>query len=234
MNSQFFFPALPGESPGRDGYFGAFGGKFIPEALVAAVDEVAIEYDRAKADPAFAAGLEQLLSHYAGAIGLFHAFLPDTDVRLVGCEAAGHGVETGKHAATLSAGEPGILHGSRSYLLQDDEGQISEPWSISAGLDYPGVGPEYAYLHETGRSEYRPVTDAAAMRAFRLLASTEGIIPAIESAHALAGAIEVGTELGPDGLILVNLSGRGDKDMDTAARYFEQRADAARAGGAQR
>jgi tryptophan synthase beta chain len=234
MNSKFFLPALPGEFPDGDGYFGAFGGKFIPEALVAAVDEVAIEYDRAKADPAFAAGLEQLLSHYAGAIGLFHAFLPDTDVRLIGCEAAGHGVETGKHAATLSAGEPGILHGSRSYVLQDDEGQITEPWSISAGLDYPGVGPEHAYLHDTGRGEYRPVTDAAAMRAFRLLASTEGIIPAIESAHALAGAIEVGTELGPDGLILVNLSGRGDKDMDTATRYFEQDADAARAGGAQK
>ena len=159
----------------------------------------------------------------SNAIGLFHAFLPDAEVRLIGCEAAGHGVETGRHAATLSAGEPGILHGSRSYVLQDDEGQITEPWSISAGLDYPGVGPEHAYLHDTGRGEYRPVTDAAAMRAFRLLASTEGIIPAIESAHALAGAIEVGTELGPDGLILVNLSGRGDKDMDTAARYFEQR-----------
>jgi tryptophan synthase beta chain len=163
-----------------------------------------------------------------------HAFLPDTDVRLIGCEAAGHGVETGKHATTLSAGEPGILHGSRSYVLQDDEGQITEPWSISAGLDYPGVGPEHAYLHDTGRGEYRPATDAAAMRAFRLLASTEGIIPAIESAHALAGAIEVGTELGPDGLILVNLSGRGGKDMDTATRYFEQDADAARAGGARK
>ena len=414
MNSQIFLPALPGESPDKDGYFGAFGGKFIPEALVAAVDEVAIEYERAKADPGFAAELEQLLTHYAGrpsvltevprfarhagdarvflkredlnhtgshkinnvlgqallttrmgkprviaetgagqhgvatatacalfglectiymgetdirrqalnvarmkmlgatvipvtsgsrtlkdainetfrdwvanvetthyifgtaagphpfpamirdfqrvigvearrqileragrlpdaaiacvgggsnAIGLFHAFLPDTDVRLIGCEAAGHGVESGKHAATLSAGEPGILHGSRSYVLQDDEGQITEPWSISAGLDYPGVGPEHAYLHDTGRGEYRPVTDAAAMQAFQLLASTEGIIPAIESAHALAGAIEVGTELGPDGLMLVNLSGRGDKDMDTAARYFEQDAGAATAGG---
>jgi tryptophan synthase beta chain len=412
MNSKFFFPALPGESPDSDGYFGAFGGKFIPEALVAAVDEVAIEYEKAKADPGFAAELEQLLAHYAGrpsaltevprfgrhaggarvflkredlnhtgshkinnvlgqallttrmgkprviaetgagqhgvatatacalfglectvymgetdirrqavnvarmkmlgatvipvtsgsrtlkdainetfrdwvanvetthyifgtaagphpfpamirdfqrvigvearrqvleragrlpdaaiacvgggsnAIGLFHAFLPDTDVRLIGCEAAGHGVESGKHAATLSAGEPGILHGSRSYVLQDDEGQITEPWSISAGLDYPGVGPEHAHLHDTGRGEYRPVTDAAAMLAFRLLASTEGIIPAIESAHALAGAIEVGTELGPDGLILVNLSGRGDKDIDTATRYFQQDADAARA-----
>jgi tryptophan synthase beta chain len=417
MHSKVFFPALPGQSPDGDGYFGAFGGKFIPEALVAAVDEVAFEYERAKADPGFATELEQLLAHYAGrpsaltevpgfaghaggarvflkredlnhtgshkinnvlgqalltkrmgkprviaetgagqhgvatatacalfglectiymgetdirrqavnvarmtmlgatvipvasgsrtlkdainetfrdwvanvetthyifgtvggphpfpamirdfqrvigvearrqilertgrlpdaaiacvgggsnAIGLFHAFLPDTGVRLIGCEAAGHGVKTGKHAATLSAGEPGILHGSRSYVLQDDEGQITEPWSISAGLDYPGVGPEHAYLHDTGRGEYRPVTDADAMRAFRLLASTEGIIPAIESAHALAGAIEVGTELGPDGLILVNLSGRGDKDIDTARRYFEQDADATRTGGVSR
>jgi len=414
MNTKFFFPAVPGQSPDGDGYFGAFGGTFIPEALVAAVDEVAIEYERAKADPGFAAELEALLAHYAGrpsaltevprfashaggarvflkredlnhtgshkinnvlgqalltnrmgkprviaetgagqhgvatatacalfglectvymgeidirrqavnvarmkmlgatvipvtsgsrtlkdainetfrdwvanvetthyifgtvagphpfpamvrdfqrvigvearrqileragrlpdaaiacvgggsnAIGLFHAFLPDPDVRLVGCEAAGHGVPSGKHAATLSAGEPGILHGSRSYVLQDDEGQITEPWSISAGLDYPGVGPEHAYLHDSGRGEYRPVTDAAAMAAFRLLASTEGIIPAIESAHALAGAIEVGTELGPDGLILVSLSGRGDKDMETAARYFEPDAESAGTGG---
>jgi len=415
MHSEFFIPASPGQFPNADGYFGAFGGKFIPEALVAAVDEVASEYERAKADPEFAAAFEQLLVHYAGrpsaltevsrfaehaggarvflkredlnhtgshkinnvlgqalltrrmgkprviaetgagshgvavatacalfglecvvymgevdmrrqavnvarmemlgaevvpvtsgsrtlkdainatfrdwvasvetthyifgtvagphpfpamirdfqrvigvearrqvleragrlpdaaiacvgggsnAIGLFHAFVPDTDVRLVGCEAAGHGVESGQHAASLSAGEPGVLHGSRSYVLQDDEGQITETCSISAGLDYPGVGPEHAYLHDAGRSEYRPVTDAAAMRAFRLLAATEGIIPAIESAHALAGALEVGTELGTDGLILVNLSGRGDKDIDTAMRYFEQHAEAALPGGA--
>ena len=152
-------------------------------------------------------------------------------MRLIGCEAAGHGVATGEHAASLSAGEPGILHGSRSHVLQDDEGQITDTCSISAGLDYPGVGPEHAYLHDVGRGEYRPVTDAAAMRAFRLLASTEGIIPAIESAHALAGALEVGTELGPDGLILVNLSGRGDKDMDTAARYFAQESGVIVAGG---
>jgi tryptophan synthase beta chain len=156
----------------------------------------------------------------SNAIGLFHAFLPDETVRLVGCEAAGHGVDSGEHAATLTAGEPGILHGSRSYVLQDDEGQITEPYSISAGLDYPGIGPEHAYLKDSGRGEYRPVTDAEAMEALRLLSRTEGIIPAIESAHALAGAIELGRELGSDGLILVNLSGRGDKDMDTAARYF--------------
>ncbi|MFR9757669.1 tryptophan synthase subunit beta [Streptomyces sp. TR06-5] len=401
--SRFFIPDPEGRVPTPEGYFGSFGGKFIPEALVAAVDEVAAEYEKAKADPAFTAELEDLLVHYTGrpsaltevprfaeraggariflkredlnhtgshkinnvlgqalltkrmgktrviaetgagqhgvatatacalfglectiymgevdtrrqalnvarmrmlgaevvpvtsgsrtlkdaineafrdwvanvdrthylfgtaagphpfpalvrdfhrvigvearrqmrertgrlpdaavacvgggsnAIGLFHAFLDDTAVRLVGCEAAGHGVASGEHAATLSAGEPGILHGSRSYLLQDDEGQITEPYSISAGLDYPGIGPEHAYLKESGRGEYRPVTDDEAMQALRLLSETEGIIPAIESAHALAGALDVGRELGPDGLVLVNLSGRGDKDMDTAARYF--------------
>ena len=414
MNSEFFFPAEPGQFPSAEGYFGTFGGKFIPEALVAAVDEVAAEYEKAKADPAFAAELDELLAHYAGrpsaltevprfagqaggarmflkredlnhtgshkinnvlgqalltrrmgkprviadtgagqhgvatatacalfgltctvymgevdmarqavnvarmkmlgaevipvtsgsrtlkdainetfrdwvasvetthyifgtvagphpfpamirdfqriigvearrqileragrlpdaaiacagggsnAIGLFHAFLPDTEVRLIGCEAAGHGVPTGQHAATLSAGEPGVLHGSRSYVLQNDEGQITETCTISAGLDYPGIGPEHAYLHDTGRTEYRPVTDAAAMRAFRLLASAEGIIPAIESAHALAGALDVGAELGRGGLVLVSLSGRGDKDMDTAARYFGQLEAVATAGG---
>lgn len=401
--SDFFVPDPEGQTPTARGYFGAFGGKFIPEALVAAVDEVAAEYDKAKADPAFAAELEDLMVNYTGrpsaltevprfaqhaggarvflkredlnhtgshkinnvlgqalltkrmgktrviaetgagqhgvatatacalfglectvymgeidtrrqalnvarmrmlgaevvpvdsgsrtlkdaineafrdwvanvdrthylfgtvagphpfpqlvrdfhrvigtearrqllertgrlpdaavacvgggsnAIGLFHAFLPDASVRLVGCEAAGHGVESGEHAATLSVGEPGILHGSRSYVLQNEEGQITEPYSISAGLDYPGIGPEHAYLKESGRGEYRPVSDEQAMRALRLLSETEGIIPAIESAHALTGALELGNELGPDGLVLVNLSGRGDKDMDTAARYF--------------
>ncbi|UED83626.1 tryptophan synthase subunit beta [Streptomyces profundus] len=156
----------------------------------------------------------------SNAIGLFHAFIPDAGVRLVGCEAAGHGVESGEHAATLTAGEPGVLHGSRSYVLQDDEGQITEPYSISAGLDYPGIGPEHSYLKDSGRGEYRPVTDAQAMEALRLLSRTEGIIPAIESAHALAGALELGRELGPEAVLVVNLSGRGDKDMDTAARYF--------------
>ncbi|MEE1942219.1 tryptophan synthase subunit beta [Streptomyces sp. TRM 70361] len=403
MSTDFFIPDPEGRVPTAEGYFGAFGGKFIPEALVAAVDEVAAEYEKAKADPAFAAELEDLLVHYTGrpspltevrrfaehaggarvflkredlnhtgshkinnvlgqalltrrmgktrviaetgagqhgvatatacalfglectvymgeidtqrqalnvarmrmlgaevipvtsgsrtlkdaineafrdwvanvdhthylfgtvagphpfpalvrdfhrvigvearrqilertgrlpdavlacvgggsnAIGLFHAFIPDTGVRLVGLEAAGHGVASGEHAATLTAGEPGILHGSRSYVLQDDEGQITEPYSISAGLDYPGIGPEHSYLKDTGRGEYRPVTDDEAMRALRLLSETEGIIPAIESAHALAGALDLGRELGPDALLLVNLSGRGDKDMDTAARYF--------------
>ncbi|MEW2220586.1 tryptophan synthase subunit beta [Streptomyces sp. NPDC006990] len=403
MPSDYFIPDPEGHSPSVAGYFGAFGGKFIPEALVAAVDEVAAEYEKAKADPAFAAELDDLLVDYTGrpsaltevkrfaehaggarvllkredlnhtgshkinnvlgqalltkrmgkprviaetgagqhgvatatacalfglectiymgeidterqalnvarmrmlgaevvpvtsgsrtlkdaineafrdwvanverthylfgtvagphpfpqivrdfhrvigvearrqvlertgrlpdavaacvgggsnAIGLFHAFLPDTGVRLVGFEAAGHGVESGEHAATLTAGEPGILHGSRSYVLQDDEGQITEPYSISAGLDYPGIGPEHAHLKDSGRGEYRPVTDDQAMRALRLLSETEGIIPAIESAHALAGALDLGRELGPEGIVLVNLSGRGDKDMDTAARYF--------------
>lgn len=403
MSVDFFIPDPEGRVPSAEGYFGRYGGKFIPEALVAAVDEVAVEYDKAKADPAFAAELNDLLVHYTGrpspltevarfaehaggariflkredlnhtgshkinnvlgqalltkrmgktrviaetgagqhgvatatacalfglectiymgeidterqalnvarmrmlgaevisvksgsrtlkdaineafrdwvanvdrthylfgtvagphpfpamvrdfhrvigvearrqileragrlpdaaaacvgggsnAIGLFHAFIPDEGVRLVGLEAAGHGVDSGEHAATLTMGEPGILHGSRSYVLQDDEGQITEPYSISAGLDYPGIGPEHAYLKETGRAEYRPVTDAQAMQALRLLSQTEGIIPAIESAHALEGALQLGRELGEDGLILVNLSGRGDKDMDTAARWF--------------
>ena len=403
MEHAFFFPAAPGTPPTAEGYFGAFGGRFVPQALVAAVDQVAAEYERAKTDPAFVARFEDLLAHYVGrpsaltevprfgghaggarvflkredlnhtgshkvnnalgqallavrmgktrviaetgagshgvatatacaltglactvymgetdmrrqavnvarmellgaevvpvtsgsrtlkdainetfrdwvahvgdthylfgtvagphpfpamirdfqrvigvearrqllartgrlpdaaiacvgggsnAIGLFHAFLDDASVRLIGCEAAGHGVRSGKHAASLSAGEPGVLHGSRSYVLQDDEGQILEAWSISAGLDYPGVGPEHAHLHDSGRAEYRPVTDDEAMRAFRLLAATEGIVPAIESAHALAGALEVGAELGPDAVILVNLSGRGDKDLDTASVHF--------------
>jgi tryptophan synthase beta chain len=401
--SRFFIPDPEGRVPTPEGYFGSFGGKFIPEALVAAVDEVAAEYDKAKADPTFTTELESLMVDYTGrpsaltevprfaehaggarvflkredlnhtgshkinnvlgqalltrrmgknrviaetgagqhgvatatacalfglectvymgeidtqrqalnvarmrmlgaevvsvtsgsrtlkdaineafrdwvanvdrthylfgtaagphpfpalvrdfhrvigvearrqllertdrlpdaavacvgggsnALGLFHAFLDDASVRLVGCEAAGHGVASGEHAATLTAGEPGILHGSRSYLLQDDEGQITEPYSISAGLDYPGIGPEHAYLKESGRGEYRPVTDDEAMHSLRLLSETEGIIPAIESAHALAGALDLGRESGRDGLILVNLSGRGDKDMDTAARYF--------------
>jgi tryptophan synthase beta chain len=156
----------------------------------------------------------------SNAIGIFHGFIDDAAVRLVGLEPGGHGVETGEHGATLSEGTPGVLHGARSYLLQDDDGQITEAYSISAGLDYPGVGPEHSYLKDIGRAEYRSVTDDEAMDAFKLLSRTEGIIPAIESAHALAGALVLGRELGPDGLILVCLSGRGDKDMDTAARHF--------------
>ncbi|MGW1677460.1 tryptophan synthase subunit beta [Saccharopolyspora sp. NPDC002376] len=156
----------------------------------------------------------------SNAIGIFHGFIDDPDVRLVGFEPAGHGIESGEHGATLGEGTPGTLHGARSYLLQDDDGQIVEAYSISAGLDYPGVGPEHSYLKDSGRAEYRSVTDDEAMQAFKLLSRTEGIIPAIESAHALAGALDLGNELGPDAIIVVNLSGRGDKDMDTAAKYF--------------
>jgi tryptophan synthase beta chain len=141
-------------------------------------------------------------------------------VRLVGYEPGGDGVETGRHGATLSEGSPGALHGAMSYLLQDEDGQTAESHSISAGLDYPGVGPEHALLKDLGRTEYHPVTDAEAMEAFALLCRSEGIIPAIESAHAIAGALKLGRELGPDAVILVNLSGRGDKDVDTAARWF--------------
>jgi tryptophan synthase beta chain len=139
---------------------------------------------------------------------------------LIGFEAGGSGVETGKHAATITGGSPGVLHGTRSYVLQDENGQTIESHSISAGLDYPGVGPEHAYLSEIGRAEYQAITDAEAMEAFQLLSRTEGIIPAIESAHALAGAIKVGKDLGPEAILLVNLSGRGDKDVETAARFF--------------
>ncbi len=156
----------------------------------------------------------------SNAIGVFHAFIGDQGVRLIGCEAGGDGVGTGRHAATVSGGSVGIIHGMRTYLLQDDDGQTLPTHSISAGLDYPGVGPEHAWLHETGRAEYRPVTDTAAMEAFALLCRTEGIIPAIESAHALSGALAVGRDLGPGAVLLVNLSGRGDKDVDIAARWF--------------
>jgi tryptophan synthase beta chain len=156
----------------------------------------------------------------SNAIGLFHAFIPDQSVRLIGCEAGGDGLDTGRHAATLTGGSQGVLHGMRTFVLQDDEGQTRSTHSISAGLDYPGVGPEHVWLMETGRASYRAVTDAEAMHAFDVLCRTEGIIPALESAHALAGALDVGREVGPDGLLVVNLSGRGDKDVDTASKWF--------------
>jgi tryptophan synthase beta chain len=156
----------------------------------------------------------------SNAIGIFTAFIPDSSVRLYGFEAGGDGVATGRHAATLTAGSRGVLHGARTYVLQDADGQTIESHSISAGLDYPGVGPEHAWLAETGRATYQAVTDSEAMDAFRLLSRTEGIIPAIESAHALAGTLHVGRQLGPDAVVLVSLSGRGDKDVDTAARWF--------------
>jgi tryptophan synthase beta chain len=156
----------------------------------------------------------------SNAIGIFHAFLDDQNVRLVGMEAAGDGVETLRHAATLSMGRPGVLHGAKSYLLQDEDGQTLESHSISAGLDYPGVGPEHSWLKDIGRAEYIPITDTEAMAALKLLSQTEGIIPAIETAHALAGIEKLMPSLKPGSKILINLSGRGDKDMETAAKYF--------------
>jgi tryptophan synthase beta chain len=155
----------------------------------------------------------------SNAIGLFTAFLDDEDVAIYGFEAGGEGYETGRHAATIHAGDRGVLHGARTYVLQDEDGQTIESHSISAGLDYPGVGPQHAHLAHIGRASYQPVTDEEAMAAMSLLARTEGIIPAIESAHALAGALRLAEER-PGQTILVNLSGRGDKDMGTALEYF--------------
>jgi tryptophan synthase beta chain len=160
----------------------------------------------------------------SNAIGLFTAFLDDEDVAIYGFEAGGDGVDTGRHAATIVAGESGVLHGARTFVLQDEDGQTIESHSISAGLDYPGVGPQHAHLAQTGRATYLPVTDAEAMDALALLSRTEGIIPAIESAHAVAGALRVAEKLvaekGPDATMLINLSGRGDKDMETAIEWF--------------
>jgi tryptophan synthase beta chain len=156
----------------------------------------------------------------SNAIGIFHAFLDDEKVDLWGFEAAGDGINTPKHAATLSKGRPGVLHGARSYMLQDEDGQTMESHSISAGLDYPGVGPEHSWLKDLGRANYFGISDAEAMEAMRLLARTEGIIPAIETAHALAGVKYLAQKLEPGSSILINLSGRGDKDMETAGRYF--------------
>ncbi|WIE70610.1 tryptophan synthase subunit beta [Curtobacterium sp. MCJR17_020] len=156
----------------------------------------------------------------SNAMGIFEAFLDDESVALHGFEAGGDGVETGRHAASITLGREGVLQGAKSYLMQDEDGQTIESHSISAGLDYPSVGPEHAYLASIGRAQYAPITDTEAMEAFRLLSQTEGIIPAIESSHALAGAMKVGKELGPEGVVLVNLSGRGDKDVASASRYF--------------
>ncbi|MEY2170368.1 MULTISPECIES: tryptophan synthase subunit beta [unclassified Rhodanobacter] len=153
----------------------------------------------------------------SNAMGLFHAFLNDRDVRIVGAEAAGEGIATGHHAASLAAGRPGVLHGNRTYVLCDDDGQITETHSISAGLDYPGVGPEHAFLKDAGRAEYVGVTDDEALEAFHLLCRTEGILPALESSHAVAQAIKLAREYPKDGIVLCNLSGRGDKDVHTIA-----------------
>jgi tryptophan synthase beta chain len=150
-------------------------------------------------------------------MGIFHAYVPDPAVKLVGVEAAGEGIATGHHAASLAAGRPGVLHGNRTYLLQDANGQIAETHSISAGLDYPGVGPEHAWLKDTGRAEYVSITDDEALAAFHACCRIEGIIPALESAHALAYATKLAPTLARDRILLVNLSGRGDKDMATVA-----------------
>jgi tryptophan synthase beta chain len=153
----------------------------------------------------------------SNAMGMFYPYIPFSATRLIGVEAAGHGLHTGKHAASLSAGTPGVLHGNRTYLLQDDNGQITETHSVSAGLDYPGVGPEHAYLKDIGRAEYVAITDDEALSAFHRLCRTEGIIPALESSHAVAHAIKLAATLRPDQHLLVNLSGRGDKDIGTVA-----------------
>ena len=153
----------------------------------------------------------------SNAIGLFHPFLDDKDIEVVGVEAAGHGVHTGKHAASLSAGKPGVLHGNRTYLLMDDDGQIKEADSISAGLDYPGIGPEHSWLKDIGRARYEPITDKEALEAFKLCSELEGIIPALECSHAIAQIMKEAPKMGKDKIILMCLSGRGDKDIFTVA-----------------
>src|ERR1041385_6171676 len=153
----------------------------------------------------------------SNAIGIFHPFIEDTSVRLIGVEAAGRGIETGAHCATLSTGLPGVLHGSKSYLLQDEDGQVSPSHSISAGLDYPGVGPEHSYLKDSGRAEYVSITDDEALEGFKLLARTEGLIPALESSHAVAYLSKQARDFDKELIVVLNLSGRGDKDVNTAA-----------------
>ena len=155
----------------------------------------------------------------SNAIGSFYHFIPDEEVRLIGCEAAGRGADTPETAATIATGRLGIFHGMKSYFCQDDHGQIAPVYSISAGLDYPGIGPEHAYLHDIGRAEYVPVTDEEAVEAFEYLARTEGIIPAIESAHAVAHAMKIAPEMGRDRILVITISGRGDKDCAAIARY---------------
>jgi tryptophan synthase beta chain len=153
----------------------------------------------------------------SNAIGAFYSYIEDKQVQLIGVEAAGHGIASGKHAATLCAGKPGVLHGNRTYLIQDENGQIIETHSISAGLDYPGVGPEHAWLKDSGRAQYVPITDDEALAAFHSLTRMEGIMPALESSHAVAHAMKIAPTMGKDKVLLVNLSGRGDKDMNTVA-----------------
>jgi tryptophan synthase beta chain len=155
----------------------------------------------------------------SNAMGMFYNFIGDSDVRLIGCEAAGEGIESGRHAATIAKGSLGVFHGMKSYFCQNEYGQIEEVYSISAGLDYPGIGPEHAWLHDTGRAQYVPVTDEEAVSAFEYLARTEGIICAIESAHAVAHARKIVPEMKKDQSVIICLSGRGDKDVAAIARY---------------
>jgi tryptophan synthase beta chain len=166
---------------------------------------------------------DMLLASVGGgsnAIGMFYPFLDDPEVGMIGVEAAGHGIASGKHAASLMGGSPGILHGNRTYLLQDEDGQITEAHSISAGLDYPGLGPEHSWLHESGRVTYMPITDAEALQAFQLCCKLEGIIPALECAHALAALPNITASMDHDKLLVVNVSGRGDKDIFTVAEHL--------------
>ncbi len=158
----------------------------------------------------------------SNAMGTFHPFLDDEGVRIIAVEASGKGISTGQHAASLSAGRPGVLHGNRTYLLQDGDGQIKEAHSVSAGLDYPGIGPEHAWLHDTGRAEYVSITDSEAVEAFQLTTRLEGIIPALEPAHAVAHAMKIAGALPADHLMVINMSGRGDKDMGSVAKYLEE------------
>ncbi len=158
----------------------------------------------------------------SNAMGLFHPFLDDTSVKIIGVEAAGHGIETGQHAASLNGGVPGVLHGNRTFLLQNEDGQIIDAHSISAGLDYPGIGPEHAWLHDIGRVEYTSITDKEALKAFHTCCRLEGIIPALESSHALAEVFKRAPGLPKDHLMVVNLSGRGDKDMQTVMHHYDE------------
>jgi len=154
----------------------------------------------------------------SNAMGLFHPFLDDSDIEIIAVEAAGKGIDSGEHAASLSAGSAGVLHGNRTYLLQDDDGQITEAHSISAGLDYPGIGPEHSWLHDIGRAQYVSITDDEAIEAFQLCTRLEGIIPALESSHAIAHVMKIAANYPSDHVIVMNMSGRGDKDLNTVAK----------------